>query len=55
MKKFLAVLFLGAFLVASIGAVGCGGDDKKKDDKKKTDDKAKTDKTTSVLVIKHIA
>jgi hypothetical protein len=56
-KKFIAMLFLGAFLaVTAIGAVGCGGDSDKDKKKDKDKDKDKTkDKATSVLVIKHLA
>jgi hypothetical protein len=54
-KKFIAMLFLGAFLAATaVGTVGCGGDDKKDKDKKDKD-KDKDKKTTAVLVIKHLA
>jgi hypothetical protein len=52
MKKFIAMMLVGAFVLAT--AVGCG-DDKAKDkgkDKDKDKDKAKT---TSVLIYQHRA
>jgi hypothetical protein len=41
-KKFIAMLLVGAFLVA--GVVGCGGDTKPKDKDKPAAEKDKKDK-----------
>ena len=36
MKKFIAMLLMGAVLVTSLGAIGCGDDKGKKDKDKDT-------------------